>query len=89
VRAGEQSISRGRRDGATYDALWKAAIRARPDGITITSFNEWGEGTQIEPAQAKPGYLSYNGSWGLTGAAAQMAYLTRTAYWTARFHSLK
>lgn len=89
VRAGEQSISRGRRDGATYDALWKAAIRARPDGITITSFNEWGEGTQIEPAAARPGYLSYNGSWGLTGAAAQTAYLTRTAYWTARFHSLK
>jgi hypothetical protein len=89
VRAGEQSISRGRRDGATYDALWKAAIRARPDGITITSFNEWGEGTQIEPAEAKPGYLSYNGAWGLTGAAAQTAYLTRTAYWTARFHSLK
>ena len=89
VRAGELSVSRGRRDGATYDALWKAAIRARPDGITITSFNEWGEGTQIEPAEAKPGYLSYNGSWGLTGVAAQTAYLTRTAYWTARFHSLK
>jgi len=88
-RAGELSLSRSRDDGATYDALWKAAIRAKPDGITITSFNEWGEGTQIEPAAAKPGYLSYNGSWGLQGAAAQMAYLGRTAYWSARFHGLK
>ncbi|MGH3000493.1 MAG: hypothetical protein ACRDNM_14440, partial [Gaiellaceae bacterium] len=45
VRAGELSISRARDDGTTYDNLWRAAIRARPDGITITSFNEWGEGT--------------------------------------------
>jgi len=89
VRAGELSISRPRRDGATYDDLWKAAIAARPDGITITSFNEWGEGTQIEPAAAKRGYLSYNGSWGLQGVAAETAYLTRTAYWAARFHGLK
>jgi hypothetical protein len=89
VRAGELSISRGRDNGATYDNLWRAALRAKPDGITITSFNEWGEGTQIEPAEAMPGYLSYNGSWGLTGAAAEMSYLTRTAYWAARFHALK
>ena len=89
VRAGENSLSRGRRDGATYDNLWRAAIAAHPDGVTITSFNEWGEGTQIEPAANHKGYLSYDGSWGLRGAAAQMAYLARTSYWTARFGSLK
>jgi len=89
ARAGELSLSRARLRGTTYDNLWKAAIAARPDGITITSFNEWGEGTQIEPAAAKPGYLSYDGSWGLWGTAAQTAYLTRTAYWTSRFHALK
>lgn len=89
VRAGEQSLSRGRDDGKTYDNLWRAALKAQPDGITITSFNEWGEGTQIEPAAAKTGYLSYDGSWGLHGLAAQMSYLTRTAYWAARFQSLK
>lgn len=89
VRAGELSVSRARDDGTTYDDLWRAAIRAKPDGVTITSFNEWGEGTQIEPAAARAGYLSYNGSWGLKGAAAQTAYLTRTAYWAARFRSLK
>ena len=89
ARAGELSVSEPRRDGSTYDDLWRAALRAHPDGVTITSFNEWGEGTQIEPAAARSGYLSYDGSWGLEGVAAENAYLTRTAYWTARFRSLK
>ena len=30
--------------------MWKAAIRAGADRVTITSYNEWHEGTQIEPA---------------------------------------
>jgi hypothetical protein len=34
----------------TYDAMWKAAIQAGADRITITSYNEWHEGTQIEAA---------------------------------------
>ena len=76
-----------RRNGATYDSMWHAAIAAHPDGVTITSFNEWHEGTQIEPASATAAspYLTYNGAWGLHGAAASTAYLTRTAYWSQRF----
>ena len=46
-----------------------------------------GEGTQIEAAAPHRGYRSYDGAWGLVGAAAQSAYLMRTAYWTGRFHS--
>jgi glycoprotein endo-alpha-1,2-mannosidase len=88
TRAGETSGRRPRAQGATYDRLWSAALAASPDLVTITSYNEWGEGTQIEPAQARPGYASYDGAWGLTGAAAQNAYLLRTAYWTARYHAL-
>jgi glycoprotein endo-alpha-1,2-mannosidase len=87
TRAGETSGRRARANGATYDRLWSAALAASPDLITVTSFNEWGEGTQIEPAQAWPGYASYDGAWGLSGLAAQTAYLTRTAYWTARYHA--
>ena len=87
-RAGEAPVLRPRRSGATYDALWRAAIGAGPDVISITSFNEWGESTQIEPASARPGYRSYDGAWGLKGVAAQTAYLRRTAYWTARFRAL-
>jgi len=87
VRAGESSLVSPRRNGATYDNLWTAALAAHPDIVTITSFNEWGEGTQIEPAASRHGYVAYDGAWGLVGAAAQTAYLTRTAYWAGRFHS--
>jgi hypothetical protein len=87
-RAGELAASRPRSHGATYDHLWSAALAAAPDIVSVTSYNEWGEGTQIEPAQTRRGYASYDGAWGLSGAAAQTAYLVRTAYWAARFHAL-
>jgi glycoprotein endo-alpha-1,2-mannosidase len=75
-----------RRDGATYDAMWRGAIRSRADVVTVTSYNEWHEGTQIEPARhGKSGYESYEGAWGLSGAVAERSYLERTGYWTARF----
>lgn len=75
-----------RRNGRTYDAMWTAAIQAKADVVTITSYNEWHEGTQIEPA-APPGrqngyrYASYDGAFGLHGADAEWAYLDRTLYW--------
>ncbi len=80
-----------RRRGQTYDRMWSAAIASGADGVTITSFNEWHEGTQIEPAQpARRGayrYLSYDGAWGLHGVQAEYAYLNRTRYWSDVFHS--
>jgi Glycosyl hydrolase family 99 len=88
-RAGELSVGRTRRNGATYDALWTAALTSRADIVSVTSFNEWGEGTQIEPAEPHRGYLSYDKAWGLTGDAAKGAYLTRTAYWAAKFHLIR
>ena len=75
---------RPRRGGATYDAMWRGALRADADVVTITSYNEWHEGTQIEPARAVRGYVSYAGAWGKRGQAAETAYLERTAYWTKR-----
>lgn len=77
---------RSRRDGARYDAMWRGALRASADLVTITSYNEWHEGTQIEPARAgRSGYESYEGAWGLRGRAAETAYLDRTAFWVQRF----
>jgi hypothetical protein len=80
-----------RRDGATYDSMWRLAIAGGADRVTITSFNEWHEGTQIEPAVprrvARYRYLSYEGAWGLHGAAAESAYLTRTRYWADVFRN--
>ncbi len=82
---------RPRRGGATYDGLWHAAIGAHPDLVTITSYNEWHEGTQIEPARSIAflsgrRYGTYNGAWRLHGRAASESYLLRTAYWVGRFH---
>lgn len=42
-------IDRG--DGSPYVLLWQAAIAAKPDWILIVSFNEWHEGSQIEPSK--------------------------------------
>jgi Glycosyl hydrolase family 99 len=69
--------------GATYDCMWRAALSAGADLVTITSYNEWSEGTQIEPAGHGGRYESYDGAWGLRGRAAAWAYIHRTAYWTA------
>ena len=63
-RATGDRRTKPRRQGRTYDAMWRAALRARADEVTITSYNEWNEGTQIEPASVDPpalGYLSYDG----------------------------
>ncbi len=84
-RATGDARVRARRNGATYDSMWHGAVRARADLVTITSYNEWHEGTQIEPARAgRPGYESYAGAWGLYGGASETAYLDRTAQWIAK-----
>ena len=81
-RATGDTRIQGRANGKTYDRMWRGAIRAAADVVTITSYNEWHEGTQIEPASAIGApYASYDGAYGLTGRAAQRAYLDRTAEW--------
>ena len=54
LRANGDTHIKSRDNGTTYDAMWKAAIQAGADRITITSYNEWHEGTQIEPAVVPP-----------------------------------
>ena len=86
-RATRISVVRPRRRGRTYDSMWRAAIAARAEAITITSYNEWHEGTQIEAARRRRGYASYDGAYGLRGRAAERAYLARTALWVRRYHA--
>lgn len=40
-----------RDDGRRYTATWQSALSGRPDWLLVTSWNEWFEGTQIEPGR--------------------------------------
>jgi uncharacterized protein YraI len=46
----EDAFAVDRRDGDYYREAWSAAVASQPDWIVITSFNEWIEGTMIEPS---------------------------------------
>jgi hypothetical protein len=80
-----ENLFRPRRYGKTYDHWWEKTLVSNPEFVAIVSFNEWHEGTQIEPAipvsRQKPRYLSYEKAYGKTGSAAQEGYLSRTAAW--------
>jgi hypothetical protein len=77
---GDRVIDRA--DGERYATMWAYAIDAAADWVSITSFNEWHEGTQIEAARsAGPPYLDYEGDFDRTGISAEAAYLDATATW--------
>ncbi len=78
-----------REDGATYHAQWQAALGTgvEPQMVTITSFNEWHEGTQIEPiAVGKENGRGY--TYADYGTLPPDGYLTLTREWVERFLSL-
>ena len=71
-----------RQNGAYYDNMWSAGLEIEPEIISITSFNEWHEGTQIEPAIPKNitgyTYLDYQ-------PLEPDYYLKRTKYWIDKY----
>ncbi|MGI5835836.1 MAG: endo-1,3-alpha-glucanase family glycosylhydrolase [Chloroflexota bacterium] len=42
-------VRKDREGGNYYARRWESAIASNPGVVTITSWNEWGEGTEIEP----------------------------------------
>ena len=77
-----------RKDGATYDEQWAAALDTgvEPAMVAITSFNEWHEGTQIEPASV--GAPNGRGeSYADYGALAPAGYFAKTREWVDLFLS--
>jgi len=53
IRPWNGDNTKARELGAYYERQFAAAVASQPDLIGITSFNEWHEGTQIEPAIPK------------------------------------
>lgn len=81
-----------RKNGQRYDDQWAGAFYSGADMISITSYNEWHEGTNIEPAvpHCMPDNTcmkNYIGAYGTSGDAAS-AYMDRTRYWTTIYKSL-
>ena len=48
---GEQGKYLPRLDGKTYKDTWEAALSSDPDIVLICTWNEWHEGTEIEPSR--------------------------------------
>ncbi|XP_029449912.1 glycoprotein endo-alpha-1,2-mannosidase-like [Rhinatrema bivittatum] len=53
IRPWNNHNTRNRVNGKYYETAFKEALLVRPDVLSITSFNEWHEGTQIEAAVPK------------------------------------
>jgi hypothetical protein len=73
-------FARDRQGGAYYAQSWQAAIASNPNWIVINSFNEWPEGSYIEPSAAfGDQYLaataSYSQQFKSGGATVQAAAL--------------
>jgi hypothetical protein len=83
VRPWNDKTTRARAGGAYYGDMFKKAIESKAPYIGITSFNEWHEGTQIEPAvpfaPKEFKYLDYT-------PAEPDYYLKLTKRWIKRMH---
>lgn len=68
IRPWNAAATRPRQGGAVYRRSWDAALAVQPWAVSITSYNEWGEGTQIEPARV---FGDTSGSSSSSGGGAE------------------
>jgi len=82
VRPWNGENTRLRRKGAYYDIAWRTFMELGLKFVSITSFNEWHEGTQIEPAVPKDidGY-----SYSSYAPLSSRFYLEKTRNWIQTF----
>lgn len=84
IRPWNNRTTRDREKGNYYDHMFAKAIESKAPYIAITSFNEWHEGTQIEPAlpfkSPSFNYLDY-------APLKPDHYLKQTKRWLKKFHS--
>lgn len=93
VRPWNAAATQDRADGRYYDAGWRAALAAETELVSITSWNEWHEGTQIEPAAAKGREAGAAGGAGRTyldyGKIRPDGYIRKTRTWAMRFKDVR
>ena len=82
VRPWNSKNSKKREKGLYFDKMFKSAIEKEPNIIGITSFNEWHEGTQIEPAVSKKNDLYRYEDY---SPLSPYYYLERTRHWSKIF----
>ncbi|XP_029928499.1 glycoprotein endo-alpha-1,2-mannosidase-like protein [Myripristis murdjan] len=86
IRPWNNHNTRNRVNGRYYETALQAALNVRPEIVTITSFNEWHEGTQIERAVPKKTvtrmYLDYQ-------PHGPEHYLELTRRWAEQFNREK
>jgi glycoprotein endo-alpha-1,2-mannosidase len=84
VRPWNEKTTRNRENGKYYDKMFENAINSKVKYVGITSFNEWHEGTQIEPAiPFHPDAFHYMDYQPLPPDY----YLKRTGYWIKLWES--
>lgn len=47
---GYGTIKYDRIDGRVYEEQWRVVLETNPDMVMVTTFNDWNEGTEIEPS---------------------------------------
>ena len=75
--------TRLRKRGLYYETAWRTAVDLDAKIISITSFNEWHEGTQIEPAIPMKSDDGYEYKSYLPDLPS--CYLDITKKWTEKF----
>lgn len=82
IRPWNAANTKSRANGKYYDDMFDALIKSGTQWVGITSFNEWHEGTQIEPA--KP-FMIHDFKYEDYEPLAPDYYLKRTRYWLEKF----
>ena len=78
VRPWNSKNTRSRRGGKYYETAWQRAVETGVKLVSVTSYNEWHEGTQLEPAVVRQcGNYSYQDY----SPASPQLYLDLTSKW--------
>uniref|UniRef100_A0A1B0CKV4 Putative glycoprotein endo-alpha-12-mannosidase n=1 Tax=Lutzomyia longipalpis TaxID=7200 RepID=A0A1B0CKV4_LUTLO len=75
---------RHRSNGQYYGVAWRTAIRLGVPIVSVSSYNDWPHGDQIEDAVSRMGFKDYS-----TPSGRTHKYLHLTAHWIEEFRKQK